>query len=148
MLPGCSDDGGAVVNCDGTQAACKDSEMCSSGKCIDACADARAKNSSIGCEYYAVRMDSSSFADGCFVAFVANTSRGVTHVHADLGGVPILGDVDDLEAVLAAEAIDTVVMSVRRNRLQVFARLSACKAPYSSLPSYFSACLRKRRGCT
>ena len=44
---------------------------------------------------------------------------------ADLGGVPILGDVDDLEAVLAAEAIDTVVVSVRRNRLQVFARLSA-----------------------
>lgn len=43
----------------------------------------------------------------------------------DLGGVPILGDVADLESVLAAEAIDTVVMAVRRNRLEVFARLSA-----------------------
>ncbi|MBC7643781.1 MAG: hypothetical protein H7123_01555, partial [Thermoleophilia bacterium] len=40
------------------------------------------------------------------------------------GGVRVLGNLTDLETVLAAEAIDTVVVSVRRNRLELFARLS------------------------
>jgi lipopolysaccharide/colanic/teichoic acid biosynthesis glycosyltransferase len=35
-----------------------------------------------------------------------------------------LGTLDDLETVLAAEAIDTVVVSVRRHRLELFSRLS------------------------
>ena len=43
---------------------------------------------------------------------------------AEYGG-RVLGNLDDLETVLAAEAIDTVVVSVRRNRLELFARLSA-----------------------
>lgn len=43
---------------------------------------------------------------------------------ADLGGVPVLGDLEHLETILAAEAIDTVVVAVRRNRLELFARLS------------------------
>ena len=38
--------------------------------------------------------------------------------------LPALGSLDDLETVLAAERIDTVVLSVSRNRLAVFARLS------------------------
>jgi exopolysaccharide biosynthesis polyprenyl glycosylphosphotransferase len=42
-------------------------------------------------------------------------------------GVQVLGNLDDLETVLAAEAIDTVVVAVRRNRLQLFSRLSAYK---------------------
>jgi exopolysaccharide biosynthesis polyprenyl glycosylphosphotransferase len=40
------------------------------------------------------------------------------------GGVPVLGNLDDLETVLAAEGIDTVVVAARRNRLQLFARLA------------------------
>jgi len=36
----------------------------------------------------------------------------------------VLGTLSDLEVVLAAEAIDTVVVSVRRNRLELFSRLS------------------------
>ncbi len=36
----------------------------------------------------------------------------------------VLGTLDDLETVLASEAIDTVVVSVRRNRLELFSRLS------------------------
>ncbi|MCW2925055.1 MAG: glycosyl transferase [Thermoleophilia bacterium] len=39
----------------------------------------------------------------------------------------VLGTLDDLEVVLAAEAIDTVVVSVRRNRLELFSRLSSWK---------------------
>lgn len=37
----------------------------------------------------------------------------------------VLGTLDDLETVLAAEAIDTVVVSVRRHRLELFSRLSS-----------------------
>ena len=37
----------------------------------------------------------------------------------------MLGTLDDLETVLASEAIDTVVVSVRRNRLELFSRLSS-----------------------
>ncbi len=40
-------------------------------------------------------------------------------------GIPVLGDLDALETVLAAEAVDTVVVAVRRNRLELFSRLSA-----------------------
>ncbi len=36
----------------------------------------------------------------------------------------VLGTLDDLETVLASEAVDTVVVSVRRNRLELFSRLS------------------------
>jgi exopolysaccharide biosynthesis polyprenyl glycosylphosphotransferase len=43
----------------------------------------------------------------------------------DCAGVPVLGSITDLETVLAAEAIDTVVVSVRRDRLDLFARLAA-----------------------
>ena len=43
----------------------------------------------------------------------------------DLGGIPVLGTLSDLENVLAAESIDTVVVSVRRNRLDLFSRLSS-----------------------
>jgi exopolysaccharide biosynthesis polyprenyl glycosylphosphotransferase len=42
-----------------------------------------------------------------------------------LNGARVLGSLDDLESVLAAELIDTVVVSVRRNRLDLFSRLSA-----------------------
>jgi exopolysaccharide biosynthesis polyprenyl glycosylphosphotransferase len=44
-----------------------------------------------------------------------------THAGVD---ARVLGTLDDLEAVLATEAIDTVVVSVRRNRLELFSRLS------------------------
>lgn len=86
-LPGCSNDGTAIEDCDGGRTACGDLEVCSEAKCVNACDAARTKRSSVGCEYYAVRMD--AYADGCFVAFIANTSPGTTHIHADLGGSPI-----------------------------------------------------------
>lgn len=39
-------------------------------------------------------------------------------------GIPVLGNISQLETVLAAEAIDTVVVAVRRGRLELFARLA------------------------
>ncbi len=38
--------------------------------------------------------------------------------------VPLLGTLDDLETIIASEAIDIVVVAVRRGRLELFARLS------------------------
>lgn len=50
----------------------------------------------------------------------------------------VLGTLDDLETVLASEAIDTVVVSVRRNRLELFSRLSSWSGPISvqELPAF------------
>jgi lipopolysaccharide/colanic/teichoic acid biosynthesis glycosyltransferase len=57
---------------------------------------------------------------GELLAMVAG-DEGVAAAASD---VPVLGTLDDLETVLAAEVIDTVVVAVRRNRLELFARLS------------------------
>src|SRR5438105_3001807 len=55
-----------------------------------ACLAAEANHSSIGCEYYAVMMDSIASADnGCFVAFVANTSDKPAHLDVAFAGNPI-----------------------------------------------------------
>lgn len=50
----------------------------------------------------------------------------------------VLGTLDDLETVLATEAIDTVVVSVRRNRLELFSRLSGWNGEISvqELPAF------------
>ena len=50
----------------------------------------------------------------------------------------VLGTLDDLESVLASEAIDTVVVSVRRHRLELFSRLSGWTGDISvqELPAF------------
>lgn len=50
----------------------------------------------------------------------------------------VLGTLDDLETVLASEAIDTVVVSVRRNRLELFSRLAGWNGDVSvqELPAF------------
>lgn len=55
-----------------------------------ACLAASESHSSIGCEYYAVMMDSIMPADnGCFVAFVANTSDKPAHLDVSFANLPI-----------------------------------------------------------
>lgn len=54
------------------------------------CREAADKKSSVACDYYAVHMDGSNGAqNGCFVAFVANTSSQSTRIEASFGGAPI-----------------------------------------------------------
>lgn len=54
------------------------------------CLIAAESRSSVGCEYYAVDMDGAFAArNGCFVAFVANTSDKPAHVAVEWGGEEI-----------------------------------------------------------
>src|SRR4051794_40760724 len=57
---------------------------------LHACATAVQARSSVGCEYYAMQMDGGFAANnGCFVAFVANTSETSVHIQAAFAGTDI-----------------------------------------------------------
>jgi hypothetical protein len=57
------------------------------GSGIHACESAQQARSSVGCEYYAIHMDGLFGANnGCFVAFVANTSTSSAHVDVTFAG--------------------------------------------------------------
>jgi hypothetical protein len=89
--PSCSDDGSAMIDCEGNATACPDDTACSGGACVDPCEAAVASNSSVGCEYYTVDMDAAQGPpiDACYTVFVANTSRGNVHMNIDWNGTPI-----------------------------------------------------------
>jgi hypothetical protein len=56
----------------------------------DPCLEASQAHSSVGCEYYAIHMDGAFDADnGCFVAFLANTSAAAAHLDVSFAGAPI-----------------------------------------------------------
>jgi len=56
----------------------------------DECEAAEQANSSVGCDYYAIHMDGAWSADnGCFVAFLANTSDIVARVQTSFQGLPV-----------------------------------------------------------
>src|SRR6478736_2289151 len=76
-LLSCSNDLKAVVDCDqAVVEECTDGRACLNGACEeDACAVAVASQSSVGCDYWAIKPDLAveSSRVGCFAAFVANT---------------------------------------------------------------------------
>jgi len=56
----------------------------------DACSAAAQESSSVGCDYYAIDMDGGWAADnGCFVAFLANTSQATARVKASFQGIDV-----------------------------------------------------------
>lgn len=60
------------------------------GPVSDECSAAEAAHSSIGCDYYAVHMDGAWSADnGCFVAFLANTSDIIARVQTTFQGIDV-----------------------------------------------------------
>lgn len=91
MCPPCSADGTQVVDCDGKVIeTCVVGELCGAGKCLAPCDAANANRSSVGCDYYAVTLDTTGGGfGGCFVAFVANTWNGPVHINATWSGMPI-----------------------------------------------------------
>lgn len=89
--------------------------------------------------------DADPHPDYEIVGLLTDTARGVDTANGDVDGgttldeiiamfdettesgvnARVLGTLDELETVLAAEGIDTVVVTVNRNRLQLFSRLSS-----------------------
>ena len=89
--PSCSEDGSAIIDCDGNSILCPEDQACSAGACVDPCEAAVANNSSVGCEYYTVDMDAAQGPpyDACYAVFVANTSRGNVHMNIEFDGQTI-----------------------------------------------------------
>ncbi len=87
----CSPDLHAVVDCNGVVIEqCTGTDGCdvSSGTCINACEAAENNKNSIGCEYYATDMASSS-SSYCYAAFVGNTWNSPVHLTVSRGGIPL-----------------------------------------------------------
>jgi hypothetical protein len=73
-----------------TCAGCKDDQTCIGGQCLDECGAAGALKDSVGCDYYAVDGDGYVFSGGgCFVSFIANTSKKAAHLQAHFGAAAI-----------------------------------------------------------
>jgi len=82
----CSVDGRSVVDCNGNVAqACSATEACDAPThtCINACALAANAKGSVGCDFYATRMET-LLPDACFAAFVVNPSASPLHISVEL----------------------------------------------------------------
>ncbi|MBW2459324.1 MAG: IgGFc-binding protein, partial [Deltaproteobacteria bacterium] len=87
----CSPDLHAVIDCNGVVIEqCTGTDGCdvSSGTCINACEAAENNKNSVGCEYYATDMASSS-ASYCYAAFVGNTWNSPVHLTVSRNGSPL-----------------------------------------------------------
>jgi hypothetical protein len=90
-VPRCSDDLHQVLDCEGNVAqTCGGAEACdiSQAVCKNACDAADANHRSIGCDYYAVHMD--TFRPyHCFAVFVANTWSAPAKLSVEFDGAPL-----------------------------------------------------------
>ncbi len=90
--PRCSLDAETVLDCEG-----EPTETCGTGlacdltkaACVPACTAAESNRSSVGCEYFAVFMDSYVGEQACFVAIVANTSDLPAQIEVSYAGESI-----------------------------------------------------------
>jgi hypothetical protein len=88
----CSNDRHSVIDCDGgTVVSCMAGQACdlSTGGCSDACTAATNNKQSVGCDYYATRMEM-DYADQCYAAFIANTWNTPAHISVEFyPGTPL-----------------------------------------------------------
>ncbi|HWU86286.1 MAG TPA: IgGFc-binding protein [Kofleriaceae bacterium] len=87
----CSDDQRSVLDCNGQRVVdCTAAEACdvSQAICTNACTAAEANHRSIGCDYYAVHMDSIQ-PNFCFAVFVANTWTSPAKIGVEYRGAPL-----------------------------------------------------------
>jgi IgGFc binding protein len=87
----CSDDFSQVLNCDrSVKETCPPEQLCGAGTCMAPCEAAKVNKSTVGCDYYAVTMDAMGGGfGGCFVSFIANTSKNPVQIQASWGGQSI-----------------------------------------------------------
>lgn len=85
----CAPDKRSILSdCAEAPLACEATQECVDAKCVDGCAAAEADHASVGCDYYAVKMDvypNPYFTGGCFAAFLANTYSAPAHLSATYG---------------------------------------------------------------
>ena len=89
--PRCSEDLHQIVDCDGkVLETCSGADACdaSRGVCTNACTAAESDRRSIGCDYYAVHMDTYQ-PKYCFAVFIANTWTSPTKIAVSYGGVEL-----------------------------------------------------------
>lgn len=89
---GCSSDLHDVVDCNGVVVqACTGTDGCDvkTGSCTNACQAAVNNKNSIGCEYYATRMEANVGTTYCFAAFVANTWNTPATVKVEWKGMSL-----------------------------------------------------------
>lgn len=87
----CSEDQRTVLDCeDHVVATCPESDACdvSQAACRNACTAAEADHSSVGCDYYAVHMDTFQ-PNYCFAVFVANTWTSPAKLDVSYDGAPL-----------------------------------------------------------
>jgi hypothetical protein len=88
----CSADLHNVLDCDGNVImSCPPNEGCGpGGQCVPACDSARANQSTIGCDYYAVNPGSfSEFAGACYAVYIANTWTSDVTLNVTYGGMAL-----------------------------------------------------------
>jgi hypothetical protein len=91
----CSADMHQVLDCDGFPLeTCDDVEACDAtiGACASACEAVANNKSSVGCEYWATKMDHFASYDAlgvCFAAFVANTWSSPVSIEVEFDGVSL-----------------------------------------------------------
>jgi len=87
----CSGDLKKVIDCNGqVLMECTGDTACLNGGCFnDPCGAAEAAKSSTGCDYWALKPDLISAADGaCFAAYIANTWSVPVHIDVTYQGAP------------------------------------------------------------
>ena len=87
----CSDDLRQVLDCnDAVVEACEGANACNATQaaCTNACEVAEANHRSIGCDYYAVHMDTYQ-PKYCFAVFVANTWTAPAKISVEYDGKPL-----------------------------------------------------------
>jgi hypothetical protein len=83
--PTCAINDQSIVDCNGKViGACPAGQGCdlTTLSCTDACTAAKDNQQSVGCDYYATRMDM-DYSDQCFAAFIANTWSTPVHISVE-----------------------------------------------------------------
>lgn len=146
----CSDDGRAVVDCDGAVVTtCGETESCdpTAGECRSMCDIAAAEGSSTGCEFYTVQIyKSPSSTEPCFAVAVTNTSATSADLTVEYLGGQVLNPNFNLQIVTGEGAAttysaydDATGLAAGQTALAVLAGNSSSACPFTPAVSGTSA---------
>ncbi len=105
----CAADLQSIIDCNGdTVDACAEDEGCFDADCIpDPCVAAQLTESSVGCDYWAVKTDLITDGSGaCFASFVANTWQGPAFLEVEYDGQQL--DPEDFVRIPQGQGVNLV----------------------------------------